>query len=47
MKVTLFDFQKNALHQLRDKLTAARNFASSDDPQALAALRRPAAARPS
>ena len=36
MKVTLFDFQKDALHQLRDKLTAARNFASSDNPQALA-----------
>jgi type III restriction enzyme len=36
MKVTLFDFQKDALHQLRDKLTAARNFASSDNPQAIA-----------
>ncbi len=36
MKVTLFDFQKDALHQLRDKLTAARNFASSDHPQAIA-----------
>lgn len=36
MKVALFDFQKDALHQLRDKLTAARNFASSDNPQAIA-----------
>ena len=36
MKVTLFDFQKDALHQLRNKITAARNFASSDNPQAIA-----------
>ena len=36
MKVTLFDFQKDALHQLRDKLTAARRFASTDNPQAIA-----------
>ncbi len=36
MKVTLFDFQKDALHQLRDKLLAARNFASSENPQAIA-----------
>lgn len=36
MKVSLFDFQKDALHQLRDKITAARNFASSDNPQAIA-----------
>lgn len=36
MKVTLFDFQKDALHELRDKLTAARGFASSDHPQAIA-----------
>lgn len=36
MKVALFDFQKDALHQLRDKLAAARNFASSDHPQAIA-----------
>ena len=36
MKVTLFDFQKDALHLLRDKLAAARNFASSDNPQAIA-----------
>ncbi|WP_426197189.1 DEAD/DEAH box helicase [Massilia sp. DWR3-1-1] len=36
MKVTLFDFQKDALHLLRDKLIAARKFASSDNPQAIA-----------
>lgn len=36
MKVTLFDFQKDALHLLREKLTAARNFASSESPQAIA-----------
>jgi len=36
MKVTLFDFQKDALHLLRDKLLAARNFASSENPQAIA-----------
>ena len=36
MKITLFDFQKDALHLLRDKLTAARNFASCDNPQAIA-----------
>jgi len=36
MKVTLFDFQKDALHQLRDKVSAARKFASSDNPQAIA-----------
>lgn len=36
MKVTLFDFQKDALHLLREKLTAARSFASSDNPQAIA-----------
>lgn len=36
MKVTLFDFQKDALHELRDKLTAARQFASSVNPQAIA-----------
>lgn len=35
MKVSLFDFQKDALHQLREKLTAARSFASSDHPQAI------------
>lgn len=36
MKITLFDFQKDALHQLREKISAARNFASSDNPQAIA-----------
>lgn len=36
MKVSLFDFQKGALHLPRDKLTAARSFASSDNPQAIA-----------
>lgn len=36
MKISLFDFQKEALHQLRDKLTAARRFASTDNPQAIA-----------
>lgn len=36
MKVTLFDFQTDALHLLRSKLIAARRFASSDNPQAIA-----------
>ncbi|MBN8437275.1 MAG: DEAD/DEAH box helicase family protein [Candidatus Accumulibacter sp.] len=36
MKISLFDFQKDALHQLRDKLLAARKFASCDNPQAIA-----------
>ena len=36
MKVSLFDFQKDALHLLRDKIVAARKFASSDNPQAIA-----------
>jgi len=36
MKITLFDFQKDALHQLRDKIVAARKFATSDNPQAIA-----------
>jgi type III restriction enzyme len=36
MKVTLFDFQRDALHQLRDKIVAARNFASTENPQAIA-----------
>ena len=36
MKVTLFDFQRDALHQLRDKIVAARPHASSDNPQAMA-----------
>lgn len=35
MKITLFDFQKDSLHQLRDKLIAARQFASTDNPQAI------------
>jgi len=35
MKITLFDFQKDALHALREKLSAARRFASSDNPQAI------------
>ena len=29
MKVSLFDFQRDALHLLRDKILAARKFASS------------------
>lgn len=37
MKITLFDFQKDALHALREKLSAARPFASSDNPQAIVA----------
>jgi type III restriction enzyme len=36
MKIALFDFQKDALHQLRDKIVAARKFASSDNAQAIA-----------
>ena len=36
MKITLFDFQKDALHLLRERLLAARSFASSDNPQAIA-----------
>ena len=36
MKISLFDFQKDALHLLRDKIMAARKFASSDNPQAIA-----------
>lgn len=36
MKVTLFDFQRDALHQLRDKIVAARKFASTENPQAIA-----------
>ncbi len=32
MKMALFDFQKDALHQLREKLVAARQFATSDNP---------------
>lgn len=36
MKISLFDFQKDALHQLREKVVAARKYASSDNPQAIA-----------
>ena len=36
MKVSLFDFQLDALHLLRDKILAARKFASSQQPQAIA-----------
>lgn len=36
MKVTLFDFQRDALHVLRDKIVAARKFATTDNPQAIA-----------
>lgn len=36
MKISLFDFQKDALHQLREKVLAARKYASSDNPQAIA-----------
>lgn len=36
MKVSLFDFQRDALHLLRDKILAARKFASSQQPQAIA-----------
>lgn len=36
MKVSLFDFQKDALSVLRDRLLAAIKFASSDNPQAIA-----------
>jgi type III restriction enzyme len=36
MKVTLFDFQRDALHPLRDKIVAARKFASTENPQAIA-----------
>ena len=35
MKIELFDFQKDALHQLREKLSIARGHASSDNPQAI------------
>jgi type III restriction enzyme len=35
MKITLFDFQKDALHKLREKLLAARRDASPDNPQAI------------
>lgn len=36
MKITLFDFQNDALQQLREKIAAARKFASTDNPQAIA-----------
>jgi type III restriction enzyme len=36
LKVALFDFQKDALHQLREKISSARTFASSTNPQAIA-----------
>lgn len=36
MKITLFDFQRDALHQLRDKIVAARPYANSENPQAIA-----------
>ena len=36
MKVTLFDFQREALHPLREKIVAARKFACTDNPQAIA-----------
>lgn len=36
MKISLFDFQKDALHKLREKIVAARKSATSDNPQAIA-----------
>lgn len=36
MKITLFDFQKDALHQLREKISAANKYSSSENPQAIA-----------
>lgn len=35
MKVKLFDFQKDSLGELRDKIIAARSFASESNPQAV------------
>ena len=35
MKITLFDFQKDALNHLRVKISAARKIASSENPQAI------------
>ncbi len=35
MKVTLFDFQEDALAELHKKLAQARVFASVDNPQAI------------
>jgi type III restriction enzyme len=36
MKISLFDFQKDALHLLREKILAARQTVSSNNPQAIA-----------
>ncbi len=36
MKIKLFDFQIDALHELRQSLLEARPFASSDKPRAIA-----------
>jgi type III restriction enzyme len=36
MKIDLFEFQKDALHEMRVKLAAARSLASVDNPQAVA-----------
>jgi type III restriction enzyme len=36
MKISLFDFQREALHQLRERIAAARRFATTDNPQAIA-----------
>jgi type III restriction enzyme len=36
VKISLFEFQKDSLHLLREKIIAARRFASSDNPQAIA-----------
>lgn len=35
MRVSLFDFQKDALHRLRDEILAARGFATTEKPRAL------------
>ncbi len=36
MRISLFDFQREALHQLRERIVAARKFATTDNPQAIA-----------
>ncbi|RST47398.1 DEAD/DEAH box helicase [Variovorax sp. DXTD-1] len=36
MKISLFDFQREALHQLRERIVAARKFATIDNPQVIA-----------
>ena len=36
MKISMFDFQKDALHLLREKILAARQTVSSNNPQAIA-----------